>query len=142
MVRSYAPARLRLLEQVYGDDIPWSAIAHGFACNGEKVLLANRAVGIFKPRQIGRGALFIKTTRPRAGRQNVYADAEDGHTGAEDGEGTLVYSLQGDDTDNHYHRSLRCACRTGSPSSISLPPPKASTRPSFPASSRASTCRR
>jgi hypothetical protein len=36
-LRQPAFARLRLLEQVYGDDIPWSAIAHGFACNGEKV---------------------------------------------------------------------------------------------------------
>ncbi|MFZ5560739.1 MAG: HNH endonuclease [Pseudomonadota bacterium] len=110
MAGSYAPARddlrhaafarLRLLEQVYGDDIPWSAISHGFACNGEKVLLANRAVGIFKPKQMRRGALSIKTTRPRAGRQNLYADAEDA-------DGTFVYSLQGDDPDNHFNRSLR-----------------------------------
>jgi putative restriction endonuclease len=99
-LRQAAFARLRLLEQVYGDDIPWSAISHGFECNGEKVLLANRAVGIFKPKQMRRGALSIKTTRPRAGRQNIYADAEDA-------DGTFVYSLQGDDPDNHYNRSLR-----------------------------------
>jgi putative restriction endonuclease len=99
-LRHAAFARLRLLEQVYGDDIPWSAIRHGFACNGEKVRLANRAVGIFKPKQMRRGALSIKTTRPRAGRQNIYADAEDA-------DGTFVYSRQGDDPDNHFNRSLR-----------------------------------
>lgn len=99
-LRQAAFERLRLLEQVYGDDIPWSAIAHGFECNSEKVLLANRAVGIFKPKQMRRGALSIKTTRPRAGRQNIYADAEDA-------DGTFVYSLQGDDPDNHFNRSLR-----------------------------------
>lgn len=99
-LRSAAFARVRLLEQVYGDDIPWSAIAHGFECNGEKALLANKAVGIFKPKQLQRGALSIKTTKPRSGRVNIYADAEDA-------DGTFVYSQQGDDPNNHYNRALR-----------------------------------
>lgn len=65
-LRQSAFARLRLLEQVYGNDIPWSAIAHGFECNGEKVLFASKPVGIFKPKQMTRGALSIRTSRPCA----------------------------------------------------------------------------
>lgn len=99
-LRLAAMEKVRALSQVYGDDIPWGAIAHGFTVNGEKVLLANKAVGIFKPKQMQRGMLSIKTTKPRAGRVNIYADAED-----EDG--AFVYSLQGDNPNNHYNRALR-----------------------------------
>lgn len=66
----------------------------------ERVLLANKAVGIFKPKQMRIGALSIKTTIPREGRVNIYSDAED-----EDG--TFIYSLQGNDPGNHFNRSLK-----------------------------------
>ena len=38
--------------------------------------MANKARGIFKPKQMSRGVLSIKTTSPRAGRTNIYQDAE------------------------------------------------------------------
>lgn len=94
--------RLQVLCQVYGDEIPWSAIAAGFECGGDSVLFANRAVGIFKPRQLHRGPLSIKTTMPRAGRVNIYDDAE----GVD---GSFIYSLQGSDPNNHYNRALKDA---------------------------------
>lgn len=100
LIREAAWSRLRLLIQAYGDEIPWSAIAKGFQVQGEPVLLANKAVGIFKPRQMRVGALSIKTTIPRAGRINRYADAEDA-------DGTFIYSLQGNDPANHYNKALR-----------------------------------
>jgi putative restriction endonuclease len=99
-LRQAAFARLRLLEQVYGDDIPWRAIEQGFTCNGEMVRLANKPRGIFKPRQMQRGALSIRTPSPRAGRVNNYADAEDA-------DGTFIYSLQGNDPSSHDNRLLR-----------------------------------
>lgn len=99
-IRQAALARVRMLTQVYGDDIPWSAISQGFALDREKIFLANKAVGIFKPKQMRSGALSIKTTKPRAGRTNVYADSEDT-------DGTFIYSLQGKDPNNHYNRALR-----------------------------------
>src|SRR6218665_1962026 len=102
-LRLAAFERVRQLEQVYGDDIPWQAIAGGFECAGERVLLANKAVGIFKPKQMQHGALSIKTTKPRMGRVNIYADAEEA-------DGTFVYSLQGDDPSNHFNRSLHECC--------------------------------
>lgn len=99
-IRNTARDHLRVLVQVYGDEIPWSAIEKGIFVHDERVLLANKAVGIFKPKQMRVGALSIKTTIPRAGRVNIYADVED-----EDG--TFVYSLQGDDPNNHFNRSLK-----------------------------------
>lgn len=99
-IRDAARDYLRILTQVYGDEIPWSAIEKGVLVQNERVLLANKAVGIFKPKQMRVGALSIKTTIPRAGRINIYSDAED-----EDG--TFIYSLQGDDPNNHFNRSLR-----------------------------------
>ncbi|MDO8291198.1 MAG: HNH endonuclease [Parvibaculum sp.] len=61
---------------MWGDDIPWSVIAEGIQINGEKVHIANKARGIFKPKQMDRGLLSIKTTEPRTGRINIYQDTE------------------------------------------------------------------
>jgi putative restriction endonuclease len=85
-IRLAAIDRVRDLSQVYGDEIPWRAIEEGFELDGEKIFLANKAVGIFKPRQLEQGALSIKKTIPRVGRKNIYDDSED-----EDG--TFIYSL-------------------------------------------------
>ena len=68
--------RVRWLERLYGDDIPWAAIQQGFELAGEKILLGTRAEGIFKPKQMRRGIISIKTTQPRPGRQNIYEDRE------------------------------------------------------------------
>jgi putative restriction endonuclease len=69
-------AKVKRLELMWGDDIPWSVIAEGIEINGEKVHIANKARGIFKPKQMERGLLSIKTTEPRAGRINIYKDTE------------------------------------------------------------------
>lgn len=62
------------LQTIYGDAIPNAAIREGFLVNGETVRLENKAVGIFKPRQMKAGALSIKTTIPRTGRRQIYND--------------------------------------------------------------------
>lgn len=107
-VRLAAFDRLSMLCQVFGDDIPWAAIADGFFVGNEKVLFANKAVGIFKPRQMNRGLLSIKTTMPRKGRINIYADRESS-------DGDFIYSLQGDDPANHHNRSIRDAMEDRTP---------------------------
>jgi len=66
--------RFRRVEARFEDAIPWSAIATGFDFSGENVLLANRALGIFRPRQVSRGALSVKTTVPPAWRERRYDD--------------------------------------------------------------------
>ncbi len=68
--------KIKWLERIWGDDIPWSFIAAGLEINGEKVHIANKARGIFKPKQMSRGLLSIKTTEPRAGRKNIYKDSQ------------------------------------------------------------------
>jgi putative restriction endonuclease len=79
--------QVQRLEMIYGDEIPWHAIEEGIQQGADKVYLANRARGIFKPRQMHRGLLSIKTTEPRAGRTNIYSDQETD-------EGFFRYSLQ------------------------------------------------
>lgn len=79
--------RVRQLQLMYGDDIPWHAIERGFEAEGDKVFIANKARGIFKPKQLSRGVLSIKTTVPRQGRVNIYADEAGG-------DGFFRYSLQ------------------------------------------------
>lgn len=86
-INRYAFKRIRQLELMYGDDIPWHAIEKGFEINGEKIFLANKARGIFKPKQLSRGLLSIKTTIPREGRVNIYSDEESS-------KGYFRYSLQ------------------------------------------------
>lgn len=66
--------RARQLQIMFGDDIPWYAIRKGFLLSGEKVYLSGKASGIFKPKQMTRGLLSIKTTLPRQGRVNIYSD--------------------------------------------------------------------
>jgi hypothetical protein len=40
--------RVKALSLKYGDSIPHQAISEGFLCNGEKILLDNRAIVFFK----------------------------------------------------------------------------------------------
>jgi len=62
------------LELIYGDAIPAAAIREGFKYAGDNVQLENQVIGIFKPRQMEKGALSIKTTMPRGGGINIYND--------------------------------------------------------------------
>jgi len=73
-LRLAAFAHCEDLMRAYAGMVPWSAIQQGFAVAGERVYLANKARGIHRPRQMQRGALSIKTTRPRRGRTARYDD--------------------------------------------------------------------
>jgi putative restriction endonuclease len=99
IIRQAAFDRVRMLTQVYGDDIPWNAIAQPIDLHGQQIALASKALGIFKPKQMTFGALSIKTTMPRAGRSRLYEDSEDA-------DGMFTYSLQGDDPNNSHNRKL------------------------------------
>lgn len=91
--------RVKWLERLYDEDIPWSEIVHGFDVQGERLYLANKARGIFRPRQMTRGVLSIKTTVPRAGRQKMYDDEEME-------EGFFRYALQRGDPAKQGNRYL------------------------------------
>lgn len=56
------------LSSLHAGAIPWADITRGFTVDGQKVMLSGRARGIFRPRQMRRGLMSIKTTVPRQGR--------------------------------------------------------------------------
>jgi len=67
-------SRVQELENDYRDAVPWSAIQEGFTCLGESILFANQVQGIFKPKQMQRGPISIKTTMPKGDAVNIYND--------------------------------------------------------------------
>lgn len=72
----------------------------GFYVQGEHILYANRAKGIFKPRQMS-AALSIKTTVPRVGRLSWYNDQGIFVENLDQETGLLRYDLaRGDDPTN------------------------------------------
>lgn len=97
----------RLLRENSGS-VPWAAIQQGFSFEGERIFLAGKARGIHAPRQMQRGVLSIKTTKPRKGRTARYDDAlsDDGY---------FSYAFQGDDPGNHDNTALREAFEDQSP---------------------------
>ncbi len=110
-VRAAAFAELERLVRVHGSRLPWSVIARGFQCGGENVRFANRAVGIFKPRQMD-AALSIKTVVPRAGRRTWYRD----QVGQPDHwTGLLSYDLALGGREDHTNRTLEKARRRHAP---------------------------
>ena len=66
--------KVKELEVLFGDTIPAAEIRKGFEVDGKNILLENQVKGIFKPRQMERGVLSIKTTMPRDGISNIYND--------------------------------------------------------------------
>lgn len=108
LITKQAFKQIQHLESIFGDDIPWSAIEKGFTFNNEKIFIANKARGIFKPKQMSRGLLSVKTTMPRAGRVNVYSDEESE-------EGCFYYSLQKGDARSGGNKHLWEAYEDKSP---------------------------
>ena len=108
-IRLAAFDALEHLTALHGPVLPWSVIIQGFTYQGQRVLFCNRAVGIFKPKEMKAGALSIKTTVPRASREARYDDevASDNPY--------FVYCYQGDDPRNHHNRSLRDAHALSAP---------------------------
>ena len=99
-IRATALERVEELEDTWRGAIPWSEIEAGFFLNGEHVYLSGRARGIFRPRQMSRGVLSIKTTLPRAGRTRRYDDI------ASDA-GYFEYRFMGNDPNSPDNRALR-----------------------------------
>lgn len=66
--------RIKELELLYDDAIPWNVIKEGFNYLGNQVLMANQVQGIFKPKIMSRGPISIKTTIPKGDKQNIYND--------------------------------------------------------------------
>jgi putative restriction endonuclease len=100
--------RVKELSLIYDDSIPHKAISEGFLFNGEKILLDNRAVGIFKPRQMSECAISIKTTKQRDGSQGIYNDHPDNGD-------HYKYALQRGDPRGVNNKYLWASMATGTP---------------------------
>jgi putative restriction endonuclease len=100
-LRAAALASMQRLINRHGPILPWNLIAEGFEFRGERVLFANRARGIFRPKIIKGAELSIKTTVPKAGRIARYDDLAS--------DDAFVYRFQGDDPDTHDNVALEHA---------------------------------
>jgi len=107
-LRAAAISHVAALENRYGV-LSWERIADGFEFRGERVLLAGKARGIFKPQQLGRGALSIKTVQPRAGRERRYDDQIASKSPY------FIYRWQGPDPNAADNRNLRDCLRENLP---------------------------
>lgn len=112
-VRSRAFLAIEQLARDFGGRVPWERIHAGFSARGETVHFANRAKGIFKPRQMS-GALSIKTVVPRLGRKLWY---EDQALGSErfDTEGRLRYDLARGGPEEPTNHALRLTMHRKAP---------------------------
>ena len=113
-IRGAAFAAIERLSRQHGGQIPWDAIRAGFQMGSETVRFANRAKGIFKPRQMS-AALSIKTTVPRSGRSRWYRD-QDFNAASLDGPSGLVrYDLSRGGQEDASNRALLAAMQRGAP---------------------------
>lgn len=104
-LRAGAFAQAAALARLHGGDVPWSAIQEGFPFQGRLQPLASKAEGIYKPTGHP-AALSVKTTVPRKGRVNVYAD----ELASEDGLMRYSHKLHGG-PDSAQNDGLRVAMR-------------------------------
>ena len=88
--------------------LPWNVIHRGFQAGAEHIHFANRARGIFKPRQMT-AALSIKTTIPRVGRRTWYRDQDLASTMLDKPTGLWQYSLARGGLDDPTNRALQTA---------------------------------
>ena len=112
-VRSRAFLAIEQLAQDFGSRVPWERIHAGFSARGETIHFANRAKGIFKPRQMS-GALSIKTVVPRLGRKLWYEDQAPG-SARFDAEGRLRYDLARGGPEESTNHALRLAMQRRAP---------------------------
>ena len=103
-VRSACFAALDVLQAQFGPELPYAALAHGFAFRGRHVPFLNRAYGIYRATaQRGPAALSLNS----AFAQKRYQDE-----GTEDG---VLYRYQDGPIDNHFNSWLRSAHALGVP---------------------------
>lgn len=61
-LRNVALFGVRRLWRRHGDAVPWGPISEGFKYRGERIPFLSPFEGVFKPRQLRRGALSVRST--------------------------------------------------------------------------------
>jgi putative restriction endonuclease len=107
-LRSAALDAIERLVARHGPTLPWSVIDAGFEWEGQRICLASKACGIFRPKEMSGGALSVRTSEPRKGRQKRYED-----TPLEDG--TFGYKFQDTNVDSRFNQWLQRAHELSAP---------------------------
>ena len=129
-IRSRALLAIEALARDFGGRLPWAHIHAGFSARGETIHFANRAKGIFKPKQMS-GALSIKTVVPKRGRKLWYEDQAPGSERF-DAEGRLRYDLARGGPEEPTNHALRLAWERRAPLIYFLGVAPAVYEPVFP----------
>ena len=111
-IRAAAFVAIEKISRQWGGQVPWNAIRVGFQVDGKRVLFANQAKGIFKPRQMST-ALSIKTTVPRTGRSRWYRDQD--LDSLDHDTGLLRYDLARGGRNDPTNRALLAAMQRDAP---------------------------
>lgn len=112
-IRLAALGYVRLLSDAHGL-LTHSMLAGGFEFKGQRIILANRPRGIFKPAQM-RLPLSLKTSIPRGSRTSRYADQIEARQQIFAGDESVRYSLMGDNPDAGVNQQLREIADRGLP---------------------------
>lgn len=104
-VRSSCFAALDVLQAQHGPELPFAALAEGFAFRGRRVPFLNRAYGIYRAAAVQRGPAALSLNSAFA--QKRYQDE-----GTADG---VLYRYQDGPLDNHFNSWLRSAHVLGVP---------------------------
>lgn len=107
-LRQAAFLHLEKLVRTHGPVLEWQHIHEGFLYHGQKIFFANRARGIFKPKELDGPALSIKSVETREYRSKRY---DDNLTV----DGRFLYHFQGSDPDANDNRILRGAAEEAVP---------------------------
>ena len=105
-------AALRAVERMvahHGPSLPWSIIEQGFTLDGQRLYLASKACGIFRPKEMVGAALSVRTSMPRGGRKARYDD------GTQPEDGVFAYKLQDGRPDNRFNRLIHEAQSLSAP---------------------------
>ena len=94
--------------------VSWDEIHRGFQVDSEHIHFANRARGIFKPRQMS-AALSIKTVVPRTGRPTWYSDQGLASSQLDALTGLWHYDLARGGLDDPTNRALQTAMYRNAP---------------------------
>ena len=111
--------------------VRWDAIHRGFQIGSERIHFANKARGIFKPRQMS-AALSIKTVVPRAGRPTWYSDQGLASSKLDALTGLWRYDLARGGLDDPTNRALQKAKDRNAPLIYFIGVHEATYQPVFP----------
>lgn len=110
IIRLAAFNRLAELQRKHGPILNWEQLHAPIRLDGEEILISSAPRGIFRPRQMQRGVLSIKTTRPKEGRTARYDDLA-----LADNDGVFHYRFQGTDPEARDNVAMREAFEDQTP---------------------------